>query len=165
MARGKYDHIINKLPRFLGSEPEYEVKVTAVKQAMLTEDPALRQASAIAEKYAEMRIEADAYDELMKEFNLRRAAIENLLEEAYEVEGTKSLGLLSGETIRVQYEPHAVTRDKIATRRWAIIHGYEDSLVLPWQSLNKITKDELLAGNPEPDGVVAHAKWKIVMTR
>lgn len=165
MAKGKYDHIINKLPRWGGQEPEYEVKVTAVKRAMLDEDPELRKASAIAEKYVEMRMEADAYDALMKEFNLRRAAIEALLEEAYEVEGTKSLGLLGGETIRVQYEPHAVTQNKVETRLWAIAHGYEDSLVLPWQTLNKITKDELLAGNPEPDGVVAHAKWKIVMTR
>lgn len=166
MAKGKYAHIIDSLPKWNGGhDPSYQEKINAVKAAMIAEDPTLRQASSIAEKYIEMRFEEDAYDEIMKEFDLRKQAISQLLEAAYEVEGTTSVGLLSGFSVRVQYEPHAKVINKIENRLWAIKSGLENDLVIPWQTLNKLTKDELLLGNPEPDGIVAHAKWKIVMSK
>jgi len=165
MPRGKYAHIIAALPKFNGNEPDHQAKINAVKKAMLDEEPALRKASVIAEKYVEMRMEEDAYAAIMKEFELRKQAICELLEEAYEVEGTTSLGLLDGQTVRVQYEPHAVVVDRIKNRLWAIKNGFEDTLMMPWQTLNKVMKDGLLEGQPEPDGVIAHAKWKIVMTK
>ncbi|MFI5222760.1 MAG: hypothetical protein ACHQX3_00720 [Nitrospirales bacterium] len=166
MARGKYAHIINSLPKFPGSDLSYQEKVNAVKKAMIEEDPTgNRRASVLAERYSEVRMEKEAHDELLKEVELRMVAYGELMTEAYENEGVTSLGLESGDTIRVQYEPHAVCEDREATRLWAIKNGYERDLQLPWQTLNKITKDALLEGDNEPDGVIAYSRPKIVRTK
>lgn len=166
MARGKYAHIIDSLPKYLGNDPAYQDKVKAVKTAMVAENPVgHRQASFTAELYGEIRLEKEVHDELLKEVELRLAAISELMTEAYENEGVTSIGLDDGDTIRVQYEPHAVCNDREANRLWAIANGLEHDLQLPWQSINKLTKDALLAGEEEPDGVIAYSKPKIVRTR
>lgn len=165
MAKGKYADIIPSLPKWENDDLDHVSKVKLKKREILDEDPANRRASTIAQLYADVRLEKEAHEALLKEVNLRYEAVCQLLEEAFEVEGTTSMGLVDGPTIRVQYEPHAKVVDRDANRLWAIKSGYERSLMLPWQSLNKLTKDQLILGNEEPDGVVAFAKWKIVMTK
>jgi hypothetical protein len=165
MAKGKYADVIDSLPRYNGNDPTYQEKVAAVKQAILAEAPENRYASNVAQRYTEIRAEKDAVEEVLKEIQLRLDATSQLLVETYENEGITSMKLGTGTSVRFQQEPHAVVINAEMLRQWAITNGLEKSLQLPWQTTNKLTKEALLEGENEPDGVVAFAKDKIVMTK
>jgi hypothetical protein len=70
-----------------------------------------------------------------------------------------------GASVRVQYEPHATVVDREANRKWAIANGLENLLSLPWQTVNALTKESLLKGEPEPDGISVTSYPKIVYTK
>lgn len=170
MARGKYAAVIDKLPKFLGNDPSYQEKVIAVKDAIL--DEALEQtgsrfvpASDLARLYEELRGEVAGLEEKLSEANLRLEAHSQLLQDQYEIEGLTSLRLADGGSVSLQYEPYAKVEDKEAFRQWCLHNGLEKSLALPWMSTNAITKERLLAGEPEPDGVSAQAKTKVVLRK
>lgn len=217
MAAGKYAHVIDKLPKLLGTEPKYQEKVDAVKDAMLhgdcdciesgnEEKPKqhgmdphakncnyyLNQVSfipahALVKAYADIRAELDELERKTSEANLRLEATAQLMDDRYEVEGTQSITLLGVGNVRQQVEPYAKVEDKDKFRWWCInvcqtcgdvAHAHtnesyhdhkpitlEDQLTLPWQSINSITKERLLAGLPEPKGVTVYAKSKFVLTR
>ncbi len=165
MARkGKYADVIDALPKYQGNDPSYQEKIEAVKNSILAEDPINRYASTLVQRYVEIRAEKDAVEEVLKEIQLRLDATSQLLVDSYEVEGTSSMKLVDGPTVRVQYEPHAQVINSELLRQWAITQGLERDLQLPWQTTNKITKEMLLNGENEPDGVVAWSKAKIVKT-
>ena len=161
---GKYAKVIQNLPRMAGEEPAYQQKINAVKQAMKEEEEFKQHASYFAKIYTEARDERDLIAEQMLEINLRLAAIEQLLVEQYEVEETTSLKLETGPTVRVQLEPYAQVQDHEAYRSWCIEQGMESLMSVPWMTTNKITKERLLDGEPEPPGVKAYVKSKIVVT-
>ena len=52
-------------------------------------------------------------------------------------------------------EPHPAVDDKDALRAWAMEHGYDDMLTLPWSTLKKVTKIELENNDPPPDRCIA----------
>jgi hypothetical protein len=54
-----------------------------------------------------IRIEKEAFEEILEEIQLRFEAIKLILGDAYENEDVTSLGLADGRTVRIQYEPHA----------------------------------------------------------
>ena len=93
--------------------------------------------------------------------NLMLDAYQSLMVAQFEAEGISSLKLSTGQPIVTYEEPYAQVIDKDAFRLWCIKQGLERSLVLPWQTTNKITKDMLLAGDPEPDGVTIYAKTRV----
>lgn len=124
-----------------------------------------RYASTIADVYTELRRVEDALEEHAKEVRLLLAAYGQLLVEQYKVEGTTSLKLASGYAVRTQPEPQAQVIDKEAFRKWCIEHGLGEALVLPWPTTNSLTKERLLDGQAEPDGVKAYIHTKIVMTK
>lgn len=221
MGRGKYAHVIDKLPRMLGTEPDYQEKVNAVKTAMLAEptpaaqqdlvdamesllnlmrelvsfydnygvsaaeseipgnlhevqakldnvrlmlpDHAIPSPAELAKLYANLRRQKDLHEEREKEINLRLEAVSQLLTESYEASNIHVVGLKDGASVSLQVEPHAVVKDKEAFRLWCIAQGLERSLALPWQTTNSLTKEHLLAGEPEPDGVEAHSRAKLVL--
>lgn len=70
----------------------------------------------------------------------------------------------NGDRIRVDVEPYASLVDKDANRQWAVAEGLERMLMLPWSTINSITKKRLLAGQPEPPGVKTFKKQTIVYT-
>lgn len=196
---GKYAHLIDKLPRLLGTEPKYQEKVEVVKQEMLTvrddagepvEIKSFLPATVLGKQYIDIRDEIDALEARLSDANLRLEATSQLMTAQFEVEDVSSLNFTGKGVVRTQYEPYAKVEDKEAFRLWCIHRcqtcGHDDvqhpvtkngflvcerpatlegSLALPWQSTNMITKERLLAGQPEPAGVVAHAKVKIVLTR
>ena len=187
---GKYAHVIAKLPRYLGTEPKYQEKVEAVKKDMLrhpcdcgmegTTDLSFHSSDCayrvkeprtfiygvdLAKQYIAIRNEIDALDTKLSDANLRLEATSQLLTDQFEVEDTSSLNITGQGTVRTQYEPYAKVEDKEAFRLWCITNGLEKSLALPWQTTNSITKERLLAGQPEPTGVTATSKSKIVLTR
>jgi phage host-nuclease inhibitor protein Gam len=65
----------------------------------------------------------------------------------------------------VQYEPQAKVVDRDKFLEWCKREGLERQLMLPWQTTNKLTKDALLAGQPEPDGVTAESRVKFVFAK
>jgi hypothetical protein len=165
-SRGKYAGIIDRLPRFLGTEPPYQEKVEAVKQAKLEEaGGTFLPASTLAKEYEDLRAEVAGIEEQLSEANLRLEACSQMLQTQFEVEGLTSLRLDSGQSVTVQYEPYAKVEDKEAFRQWCLRNGLETSLSLPWMTTNAITKERLLAYEPEPDGVVAQSKYKIVLRK
>jgi hypothetical protein len=161
----KYAHIIDGLPRQLGTEPAYQLKINAVKTAMRNEDGFKLHASALARAYLAIRKEKDTIKEQLSEVDIRLTAISQLLADQYEVEATSSVKLDDGSSVSVQLEPHASVVDRDALRAWAIATGLERSLALPPQTTIALTKERLLQGLPEPDGVKAHVRSKIVYRR
>lgn len=164
--RGKYAHIIDKLPRFLGTEPKYQEKVEAVKQAIVKEAKdagSAVHAIGLSQDYERLRAEIDALEQQLSDSNLQLEAVSQLLVDHFEIEGVQSLRLEDGKSVGVQYEPYAQVKDREAFRLWCISMGLEKSMMLPWQTTNALTKERLLAGESEPDGVTAHAKTKIVL--
>lgn len=124
-----------------------------------------RYASVFARVYRWLRQVKDIFKEQESDIQLLLDANGQLLVDQYEVEDTNTIKLQTGESVRVQWEPHAAVMDREAFRQWIIANGMGRSLSLPWQTTNAITKDLLLKGLPEPDGVVAHANYKIVVTK
>jgi len=141
---------------------------TALEQVnmLLVAGPAGRQhGSVLARYYAETREVLDAIDAQESNLNVTLEAFEQMIVEQYEAEGTTSIRLTEGGTVRVQTEPKAVVEDRDAFRDWCIRNGLERSLQLAWQTTNALTKERLLKGEPEPTGVKAYAADKLVYTR
>jgi hypothetical protein len=125
------------------------------------------QGSELARVYRDLRGIKDMLEGHVSNINLLIEAHAQMLSEQYEVEGIKSLALNDGigGTVRVQYEPMAKVVDRDAFREWCIKEGLERQLMLPWQTTNKLTKEALLNGEAEPDGVTAESRPKFVYTR
>lgn len=125
------------------------------------------QGSELARVYRDLRNIKDMIEGHESNINLLIESHAQLMAEQFEVEGVSSLTLNDGigGNVRVQYEPAAKVVDRDAFREWCIKQGLERQLMLPWQTTNKLTKDALLAGEPEPDGVTAESRAKFVFTK
>jgi hypothetical protein len=162
---GKYAHLVDKLPKLVSTDAKYQDKIEAVKKEILAEHNAdWLPASTLAKDYTEIRIEIDTLEGMLSKTNMRLEAVTQMMINQFEVEDVSSLRI-TGASIRTQVEPYAQVKDKAAFRKWCIANGLEESLSLPWPSTNSITKERLLAGLPEPDGVEAYQKTKVVLTR
>jgi len=124
-----------------------------------------RKAVQLARVFRDLRTIKSALEQQEKVTNVLLDAYGQLLVDQYEVEGTTSITLTDGGKVRTQYEPHAKVVDKDANRKWAIANGLENSLTLPWQTVNALTKEALLNGDDAPDGVEAISRPKIVYTK
>lgn len=163
---GKYAQLLPKLPRLTSPDAPFQERVQAMKQLILDDTNAsVLTSSELARAYREVRDELDRLDEATSRANLRLEAIKQMLVSQYEAEDIASVQLSDGATVRVQPEPYAQVKDKQAFRKWCIANGLEESLALPWLSTNSITKERLLAGLPEPDGVEACKIDKVVLRR
>lgn len=162
---GKYSKVIDRLPRMAGEEPSYQEKVNAIRSEIVSEPDFQLHASTLAKRYVDIRLEKNELEEAMYEVNLRLTAVEQLLVDQYEAEGTTSLKLDSGDNVSVQMEPYAQVVDKEAFRLWCLEEGLANLMTIPWASTNSMTKTRLLEGEPEPPGVKAYARSKIVFKR
>ena len=160
---GKYEHITPNLPKFI--EPEKHREKVEEKKTELLNGRVGVPARELATLFVGLRTKKDETEAQLKQDNLMLEAARDLLCEAMDDDNTTSLGLTGIGTIRVQREPYAEVKDKAQFRKWCVRNGLEESLMLPWQSTNSITKERLLAGKPEPDGVEAFQKDKVVLTR
>ena len=111
------------------------------------------------------RLGKEGIEDLLSECNLRITAVEQMLVDAYETEGVTSLKLEEGGSLAVQVEPYAQVQDRDVYRRWCVEQGLENLMTVPWATTSKLTKDRLLNGEPEPPGVKAYAKMKIVLRK
>lgn len=115
--------------------------------------------------YVEARDEKDALNLLLTECNAKVEAYRRAVCDGMEEAGIAAVTLETGESLDSSPEPYAQVTDRDALRQWAIDNGYMNSLQLPWQTLNAIVKDKLLAGEPEPPGVTAFLKTKLRLRR
>lgn len=166
--KGKYADVVARLPRQL-EEPTYQEKVSLTKAKILelweNEEVGPPTAAGLAREYEKLRNSKTEVEDELGKVQLQLTAIEQLLVDQYEVEGVSSVKLADGSYVGVQFEPTAQVVDRTAVRMWAIANGYEELLTLAWSSLNSITKDLLLNGQPEPDGVKASTRVKFVLRR
>jgi len=182
----KFAGVINNLPRMLMTDQGYQDKVDVVKQQMKSSEDFDPAASALARRYRALRgdessvgfqpsenIELiiqtfgkEGLEAILSAVNMRLEAVTQMMIESFEAEDiTQVKNASEGYTVRLQYEPYAQVTDKTAFLKWCQDNGLAGSLSLPWQTTNAITKERLLAGEPEPTGVTAHAKTKVVLSR
>ncbi len=162
IPRGKYKGLV--LPRMIGVRPSKYQQVEAIREQILRDPEFQRHASSIAHTYALLRIEVEEKAAELEEIKTRLTAVMLIMNEQYEAEDASSITLKGVGAIRVQPEPHAIVIDKELHRRWAVDNGYEDSMVLPWGTTNRITKELLLNGKSEPSGVEAFMRPKVIFT-
>lgn len=160
VAQGKYADVIDKLPAWDHEEPSYQAKIDAKKREIYNEIGEALSSSAIATLYRNTRLEKDVLEEELYATDLELAAISQMLVDRYEIDGITSTTLDTGEKVAIQYEPYAVVEDKEKIWQWCKDNGYEREMQLHWKTLNAITKERLLQGQPEPDGVRAFSHVK-----
>lgn len=160
IPRGKYKGLV--LPRMIGVKPSMLQQVQEIREQIIRDPEFKQHASSIAQTYLQLRFEAEEKKAELDEIRTRLTACMLIMNDQFEVEDTLSLGIRDVGTIRVQPEPHAIVMDKEAHRRWCLKNGYEGSMVLPWGTTNRITKEMLMAAHGEPDGVEAFMRPKVV---
>jgi len=156
---GKYDKVLDKLTKMPVADVSWQAEVETAKSKIQLTDTELIQA------YVGLRGEKDQADEVLSHINLMLEAYKQLLADAYEAKGITSMKLDTGPSVSIQLEPKAKVEDRDAFREWCIENDLERSLVLPWQTANALTKERLLKGQPEPDGVTAYIYTKIVLRK
>jgi len=120
--------------------------------------------AALAEVFSVLRERKDKIKELESETNLALEAVSQLLVDAYEAEDLTSLKT-SDRSVSIQHEPVAKVEDPEKFRLWCIREGLESMMSIPWVRANAMTKDRLLAGSPEPDGIKAFMRVKLVLRK
>lgn len=163
MAKGKYQHVMDRLKIDLGTEPEYQVKVEKVKAKVLESLPL--HATALARRYIEIRTQKDKLKGELESVQLELTAVEQLMAAQYEAEGVTSMNVEGLGTVRVTPEPKAKIVDRDAFREWCIENGYERALALPWSTTNAVLKQRLLEGLTEPSGLEARYQNGIFFTK
>lgn len=156
----KWGHLVGKLPKLLTEDAKRQQKIETLKGIILEEyreehggmPPG---ASWLLEEYLELRTKKDQLEKELEEVELQLNTFEQMLEAQYEAEGVSMMRLSDGDGLTSYPEPYAVVEDRTKFRKWAVQNGLEDSLVLPWQTTNKLLKDALESGQPEPDGIKA----------
>ena len=118
-------------------------------------------ASEYARVYAELRYIRDQIKEWESNVNLLLDAYTTLMLEQFEVEGISSLKMDNGQPVATWLEPYAQVVDREALRLWCLKQGLERSMHIHPSTLTSLTKQMLLRGDPEPDGVRVYAKPKI----
>jgi len=151
--------------RSVGVKPAYLDKVIGLSIAIEADPAFVRQASALAKTYADLRREADDLAAKLADAKLRLAAVTMLMVDQFEVEGEKAVTLTNGDNIRWQPEPSLVVTDKEAFRQWCLKQQLDRDMVLPWSKANKLVKEMLVAGDEEPPGTECFVRTKVVFSK
>jgi hypothetical protein len=155
----KYAKVFSRLEK-LPEDPAYQQQVDALKESIVN-----RSSSALSHTYAKLRGKKKEIDEELKGINLQIEAVSQLLIDAYEADDITTLKLTTGQTVRTQPEPYPTIQDKEKFRLWCLNEGLEREMHLHSQTASSLVKEMLLEGNPEPEGVKAFIKTKVVLTK
>lgn len=156
---GKYTNVITKLPRLVEPDNAKRDAIDALKQAILSNGPL--PTIAIAGQYAELRKQIWDLEDQAKKLKVELEAWSQILISQLEAEGGTLIRLSGGTSVSLNPQPFARVTDPVRFRQWCIDNGHGDELSLPWQTTNGITKERLLEGLPEPDGVEIFADYKL----
>lgn len=158
----KYTSVVNRLPKF---QPVNESTTQEELIGKLTKELKVLGFEDKLAMFCELREERDRLEDERKAVDAKIEALTRLIIDSYEERGVQSVKLDSGASVSMQVEPYAQVVDRDAFREWCIKNGLANALQLPWQSTSSLTKERLLAGDPEPDGVQAFCKSKLVLRR
>ncbi len=155
---GKYNEVNKRLTKLMDDDLNHQARVEEVK---LTIDD--RASESLARAWRELRGREKALKEKLSGVELALVAYEQLIENAYEEVGITSLKFKEGGSVSLEFVPHATVTDREKFRRWCIDEDLTNSLMLPFQTLNALTKERLLDGQNEPPGVKAFVRTKFVL--
>ena len=155
---GKYDEVNRRLTKFEDDDLGHQARVEEVKRTI--DD---RASGSLARAWKELRGKKSALEEKLSGVELALTAYGQLIENAYEEDGITSLKFKEGGSVALEFVPHATVLDREEFRRWCIEEDLTNSLVLPFQTLNALTKERLLDGQNEPPGVKAFVRTKFVL--
>jgi hypothetical protein len=169
-----YAGIVDKLPDLPAQDAKFFEKVLAERSRLIADPDFDKTALNLAHAFAAAVREEDEHERAIKALHVRQEALTLMLNDAKD-SGDPAFGaygatdntvrMPDGSNVRVQKEPYASVFDYDANRKWAIEQGLERKLMLPWGTINSITKDRLKAGENEPPGVKAFTKTKVVYTK
>lgn len=168
---GKYAKVVGKLARYEGGGGgdeddetqggDYAARVRDVKAELLKEGGGAIPTDVLIRAWYAQRTTKEQLTEELKDVNLHLAALGGLLSDAMEFEDTTKIKLSDGMGVELRHEPRAVVKDREKFRQWCIAQGMEKELHLAWGTTNSMTKDMLLKGLNEPDGVEAFHDVKL----
>lgn len=174
---GKYDHIINKLPKLEhANKPDYQDKVEAEKDRIAEEvknEGQQLNAYQLGKLYAQERGVAEEIKEMEYRCNLRIEALRQMMlnsqengEEGWGAYGAAPNTLLMPSGDRLRFDPEIYTNvtSQDEVREFAKKDGLERSLMLPWQTVNSLNKERLLSGQDVIPGTKVYVKPKPVFT-
>jgi len=157
---GKYSKVLEGRERLKPELSPYQEAVEKVKGELLaspTQD--------LVHGYVEARRKKEAEEQKVSEINLVIEALSQLLEARFEAEDLTTVKTAAGDSVTVQLEPYAAVEDKEAYRVWCLEQGYEREMHLWPSTTSAIVKERLLSGEPEPPGVKAMVKAKVVFRK
>ena len=161
---GKYDDHVASLPKedpLEGKSVEYRERVAAHANLIRSAADFKQHASYLAGVYADIRREKAVVEEELSDINARLAAVEGMMFEQFEAEGTQRLVLTDGAAVSIGYDISAKVLDKEAFRVWCVDNGLERALQLWPSTTTAMCKERLLQGLPDPAGVASQARKKI----
>lgn len=144
----KYSEVVKKLAPL---EIPRNERVEAIREKYIGFDPI-----DLAKAYAAARKVKELCDTEAKSANETIDAIVSVLVPAFEGADITTIKLDTGQSVSVGPLPRATVEDRDVFREWCKKNGYERELNLAWQTTDTITKELLLQGLPEPDGVKAY---------
>lgn len=159
---GKYSGLdLPRLPR--DEEGSHRENVRAFKTTIEAKTP-----SEFLERYAKVRRTMDAIKKQKSEIQIELDAVSEMLIDSYEEQEISSLKLENGDTLRVDLKPYPQMQGpegRELFRQWCLGQGLEREMHLHFQTATSMVCTMLLAGDPEPPGVEAFMKEKLVFTR
>lgn len=164
-SKSKYAHVFARLTKILNTDPDHQQKVEAVKADMRASNEFTQQAHWLAWEYAGLRREKAGIEADLSDCQVRLDAIEQLMHDQFEVEGTKGLTLANGDKIRVEPALGIKFVDPEKFRLWCLA---DKDLALKMQlhvaTATALVKKMLEVGQPEPPGTEAVTWDKSVFT-
>lgn len=154
---GKYDAIVEKLPRLPVEQTDYQGRVDEVKARFRG-----KKATELAAAYIDVRRQKDVLEEQVSALNLVIEALVQLTCEVFDAEDLASVKLADGSSVSRQLEPYAGVEDKEAFRLWCLEQGLERSMHLWPATVQSLVKQRLLDGQADPPGVKVFVKAKLV---
>lgn len=121
-------------------------------------------ASTLAHVYSLLRLTEEKLANSLKDVRLVLEAYEQLVVQQYEVECINNIKLDNGSSVRTEPQPYAKVIDREKFRQWCLRNGFEREMHLHTQTTQSITKQRLLDGQPEPDGVSAFVRTTVKFT-
>src|SRR5512141_2633645 len=114
----KYAAVFARLKRVLGPDPKHQERVDVVKQAIVNEPTFLRHGSALALRYAEVRLKKDKIVKELSDCQVELDAVSQLMADQFEVESVTSVNFTGGGGVRVEPGIHPKIFDPEAFRQW-----------------------------------------------
>jgi hypothetical protein len=153
---GKYSKVVKNLPALDNNTPDRRAKLEDLKSRSADTTPSQHASALVVLRQQKSKIEKE-----LSELQLNLDACSELLSETFEAAGITNMKLDTGHTVFLEMVPYAQVEDRAANLLWAEDNGFRSLLQLHFQTLNALTKEALLAGEPEPDGVSVRVRTTV----